>query len=48
LQEPFSPPPIRIRRRIASRMISVEAFTYLIVVLVATALILYFFIRGRT
>jgi hypothetical protein len=44
----FSPPPIRMRRRVASRLISVEAVTYLLVVLVAVALILYFFIRNRT
>jgi hypothetical protein len=48
LHDPFSPPPIRVRRRVASRLMSVEAATYVLVVLVATALILYFFIRNRT
>jgi 4-hydroxybenzoate polyprenyltransferase len=43
----FSPRMPR-RRRIASRLVSIEAATYLLVVLVAAALILYFFIRGRT
>jgi hypothetical protein len=37
-----------MRRRVASRLLSVEAATYLLVLLVTVALILYFFIRNRT
>jgi hypothetical protein len=46
VSEPFSPPSTRRRRRVASRLVSVQAATYAIVVATAVALIVYFAIRG--
>lgn len=45
MQEPFSPPPSRTRRRVATRMLSVQAAVYAIVVATAVALIVYFAAR---
>jgi hypothetical protein len=45
VEEPFSPPKTRRRRRVASRLVSVEVATYCVVVAVAAALLVYFLAR---
>jgi hypothetical protein len=46
VEEPFSPPETRMRRRVASRLVSAELATYAIVLAVTAALLVYFFARG--
>jgi len=43
---PFSPSSTRTRRRAASRLVSVQAATYAVVVATAVALVIYFATRG--
>jgi hypothetical protein len=45
--EPFSPPEARRRRRVASRLIPVQALTFAIVAVTAAALIVYFVLTER-
>ena len=45
VEEPFTPPESRRRRRVASRLVSVEVATYAIVAAVTVALLVYFFAR---
>lgn len=48
MAEPFSPPEARMRRRrVASRLVSVQALTIAIVAVTAVALIVYFVLTER-
>jgi hypothetical protein len=42
---PFSPPEARRRRRVASRMLPVQAVTFVVVAMTTVGLILYFVLR---
>jgi hypothetical protein len=46
VEEPFAPPPTRTRRRVASRIVPVQAATIAIVVATALGLVAYFALRG--